>query len=315
MSGERFLVTGAMGCIGAWVTKLLLDEGVAVATFDLSDDDRRLRQIIDPDAMGRIERILGDITDNRQVFEAISGRSHVIHLAALQIPFCQANPPLGAAVNVTGTVNVFEAVKDHGAQHLVYASSLAVYGHPRNYEVDTLPPDAPRLPETLYGVYKVANEGTAVVYWQDYHVPSIGIRPYTVYGPLRDQGVTAQPTLAIEAAVRGEKYHIEYGGFAGFQFAPDVARLLIMAARTEPFGADVYSLRGDITSIDEFVRVVAEVTGSTGITHGDDPLPLPHGAEDGPLRDRLGEVPHTPLREAITITADFFAERGRHGAS
>jgi nucleoside-diphosphate-sugar epimerase len=315
MVTERFLVTGALGCLGAWVTKLLLDEGVDVATFDLSTDDRRLRQIIDPDGLDRIERIVGDITDRAQVADAFEGRSHVVHLAALQVPFCKANPPLGAAVNVTGTINVFEAVKDRGIEHLAYASSVAVYGHPSRYDVDVVPPDAPRLPETLYGVFKVANEDSAGVYWQDHQVPSIGLRPYTIYGPLRDQGLTSQPTLAIEAAVRDERYNIEYGGVSSYQFAPDVARLFIMSARAEPSGADVYSLRGDIVPMDEFVGAINDVTGAAGVTHGDRGLPFPSGADDGPLRERFGDVPHTLLREAIAITAEFFRERERDGTS
>jgi UDP-glucuronate 4-epimerase len=315
MGSDRFLITGAMGCIGAWVTKLLLDDGATVAIFDLSTDDRRLRAIIDAEMLATVERIPGDITDVDQVSAAAVGRTHIVHLAALQVPFCLANPPLGAAVNVTGTVNVFQAAKEHGIANLAYASSLAVYGHPRNYSVSILPPDAARLPETLYGVFKVANEDTAKVYWQDDHVPSIGIRPYTVFGPLRDQGVTAQPTLAIEAAVRREDYHIQYGGVAGFQFAPDVAKVLTMAARTPPVGAEVYSLAGDIVSLAEFVDVVADVTGFAGITHGDDPLPFPDGADDAPVRQRLGEVPHTALRAAIAATAAFFEEGGGRGES
>ena len=315
MAHERFLVTGALGCLGAWVTKLLLDEGVDVATFDLSTDDRRLRQIIDPAGLDRIERIVGDITDRAQVAAAFEGRTHVVHLAALQVPFCKANPPLGAAVNVTGTINVFEAVKDRGIAHLAYASSVAVYGHPSRYDVDVVPPDAPRLPETLYGVFKVANEDSAAVYWRDDGVPSIGLRPYTIYGPLRDQGLTSQPTLAVEAAVAGKPYHIEYGGASSYQFAPDVARLFIMSARADPSGADVYSLGGDTVSMADFVSVINEVTGATGITHGDQPLPFPSGADDEPLWERIGDVPHTPLAEAIAITAEFFRERGRDGTS
>jgi nucleoside-diphosphate-sugar epimerase len=315
MGSDRFLITGAMGCIGAWVTKLLLDDGATVAIFDLSTDDRRLRAIIDAEMLATVERIPGDITDVDHVSAAAAGRTHIVHLAALQVPFCRADPPLGAAVNVTGTVNVFQAAKEHGIANLAYASSMAVYGHPRNYGVNILPPDAARLPETLYGVFKVANEDTATVYWQEDHVPSIGIRPYTVYGPLRDQGVTAQPTLAIEAAVRGDDYHIEYGGVAGFQFAPDVARVLTMAVRAAPDGAHVYSLAGDIVSMGEFVDVVSDVTGSATITHGDDPLPFPDGADDGPLRQRLGELPHTPLRDAVAVTAEFFKNGGQLGAS
>ncbi|MEE8457857.1 MAG: NAD(P)-dependent oxidoreductase [Acidimicrobiia bacterium] len=315
MDNERFLITGAMGCIGAWATKLLLDGGAHVAIFDLSTNDRRLREIIPASDMATIERITGDITDGDQVRDAVEGRTHIIHLAALQVPFCRANPPLGAAVNVTGTVNVFEAAKYHGIPHLAYASSLAVYGHPRHYTDTILPPDAPRLPETLYGVFKVANEDTARIYWHEDEVPSVGIRPYTVFGPLRDQGVTAQPTLAIEAAVRGEDYHIQYGGVAGFQFAPDVAKVLTMAARTTPGGADVYSLAGDIVSVADFVAIVADVTGVDSITHGDDPLPFPDGADDTPLRQRLGEVPHTPLPDAIAATAAFFERGGGRGAA
>jgi nucleoside-diphosphate-sugar epimerase len=310
---ERFLITGAMGCIGAWTTKLLLDGGAHVAIFDLSANDRRLKEIIPPGDMATIERITGDITNGDEVRDAVEGRTHIIHLAALQVPFCRANPPLGAAVNVTGTVNVFEAAKHHRIPHLAYASSLAVYGHPRNYPEAILPPDAPRLPETLYGVFKVANEDTAGIYWQDDDVPSVGIRPYTVFGPLRDQGVTAQPTLAIEAAVRQENYHIQYGGVAGFQFAPDVAKVLTMAARTTPGGAEVYSLAGDIVSLAEFVDIAADVTGFDGITHGEDPLPFPDGADDTPLRQRLGEVPHTALPAAIASTAAFFERGGGHG--
>ena len=52
-------------------------------------------------------------------------------------------------------------------------------------------------PRTLYGVYKLANEGTARVYWQEDGVASVGLRPFSVYGPGRDQGLTAGPTLAM----------------------------------------------------------------------------------------------------------------------
>lgn len=306
MIGERFLVTGAMGCLGAWVTRLLLEDGATVSTFDLSDDDRRLRQILDENQFGLVNQIKGDITDFDQVAGAVNGRTHVVHLAALQVPLVRANPVVGAAVNVSGTVNVFEAVKQAGISHLSYASSTAVYGHPSNYDERILAADAPRLPETLYGVFKVANEDTAKVYWNESQVPSIGLRPYTVFGPGRDQGVTAAPTLALEAATRGVSYHIPYGGVAGFNFAPDVARTFIAASRAKPEGGVSYSMAGDIVSVADYVQLCHEVTGTSGITFGDDPLPFPDGLDDTPLRDRLGGVPHTPLKDAITATADFF---------
>ena len=306
MPSEHFLVTGGMGCLGAWVSRLLLEEGVGVTTFDLSGDDRRLRELMGDDDVALVEQLNGDLTDAGQVAEAISGKTHVIHLAALQVPLVRADPLAGAAVNVIGTVNVFEAVRQQGIEHLSFASSAAVYGHPRNYANNVVKSDAPRLPETLYGVFKVANEDTAKVYWAENGVASIGLRPYTVYGPGRDLGVTAAPTLALEAATRGEPYHIPYGGVASFNYAPDVAATFIAAARAEPESGVTYSIGGSLASVSEFVEMCHEVTGTSGITHGDDPLPFPEGLDGTALEERLGSVPLTPLREAIAQTAEFF---------
>ena len=61
-------------------------------------------------------------------------------------------------------------------------------------------------PGTLYGVYKRANEGTAHVYWADHGVASVGLRPHTVFGPGRDQGLTSAPTTAMLAAACGRPY-------------------------------------------------------------------------------------------------------------
>ena len=63
----------------------------------------------------------------------------------------------------------------------------------------------PLLPRTLYGVYKQANESTAKVYYQDHDLSSIGLRPYVIYGPGRDQGMTSTPTKALLAVARGRK--------------------------------------------------------------------------------------------------------------
>jgi UDP-glucuronate 4-epimerase len=218
---ETWLVTGALGCIGAWTVATLVREGAGVVAFDIATDDRRLRLIATPEELARVTFARGDITQLETVERALTehGVTHVVHLAALQVPFCKADPVLGAQVNVTGTVNVFEAAKRRALETTIaYASSAAVY--------DGRGEIAPR---TLYGVYKVANEGTARVYRQEDGVASIGLRPFSVYGPGRDQGLTAGPTLAIESAVRGEPYRIAFGGRTQFHYAPDVARAFVRA--------------------------------------------------------------------------------------
>ena len=61
--------------------------------------------------------------------------THIVHLAAVLMPFCQANPVAGGLVNVIGTLNLFEAARDSGREvRIVYASSSAVWGPGEAYE-------------------------------------------------------------------------------------------------------------------------------------------------------------------------------------
>ena len=131
MSSEHFLVTGAYGCIGTWVVRQLVQENAAVTAFDLASEGHRWGLVMTPDEAQSVERVSADISDITALERALDGGgvTHVIHLAALQIPFCRADPPLGARTNVLGTVNVFEAVKRRADRihQVVYASSIAAY--------------------------------------------------------------------------------------------------------------------------------------------------------------------------------------------
>jgi UDP-glucuronate 4-epimerase len=313
MTGERFLVTGGMGCLGAWVVRQLITEGVDVTTFDISDDDSRLRLVLEEAELADVRKLHGDLTDADQVLAAVAEATHVIHLGALQIPLVKARPTVGSAVNVTGTVNVFEAALASGLEHLVFTSSVAAYGPPGDYDADLLPATAARKPQTLYGAFKVANEDTAKVYWLDHGVASVGLRPHSVYGLARDQGVTSYPSVAILEAVRGREYHIGYDGTYAFHYAPDVARLLIDSARTESEGAEVYGIGGTVAPVSEFVNAIADATGFSGITFGGDPLPLPQGMDDSTLQARLGSFGYTPLGDAVAETAELFRQAIQDG--
>src|SRR5690242_8198486 len=113
MPNEHFLVTGAFGCIGAWVVRVLIEDGAAVTTLDVAGNPHRLRLIMSDEEIAQVNQITGDITGYDCVERALkdSGATRIIHLAALQVPFCKATPVLGAQVNVVGTVNIFEAAK------------------------------------------------------------------------------------------------------------------------------------------------------------------------------------------------------------
>jgi UDP-glucuronate 4-epimerase len=302
---ERFLITGALGCIGAWSCAQLVREDVPVVVYDLGTSIKRLELIMSPEELESLTLIQGDVTSLEQLEETITdhGITHIVHLAAMLLPLVKADPPRGAAVNVVGTTNIFEAAKRQRVRGISYASSAAVYG----------PTAGPRIedagaPTTLYGVFKLANEGTAQVYFADDGVGSVGLRPYVVYGPGRDNGLTADPTLAMAAAARGEGYEMRWGGRCQLQYAEDAARIFIASARAEHGGASAFNLGGPSSHMSEVVtaieRAVPELAGR--VTFDDVQLPFPEEMDAGALEDVIGPVEWTSLEEGTRQTIEHY---------
>jgi nucleoside-diphosphate-sugar epimerase len=304
---ERFLVTGVLGCLGAWVARAVLADGDEVVGYDLGEDAARLRLVLGDDDADRVTLVRGDITDLEALERAIDDHAitRVVHLAALQVPFVRANPPLGMRVNVAGTVNVFEAVSSRldRIPGVVYASSSAVYSAS---DPSPAPESGGTTPGTLYGVSKLADEGMARVYAADEGLPSIGLRPYVVYGPGRDQGMTSGPTMAMLAAARGQPYAIGYSGTAEYDYAPDVARAFVMAAGVEREGAAVYNAPGVAAAMEDVVAAITAVVPDAAITWGGDPLPFPPELEAIGFDQDVGPFPRTPLEAGVAATIEHF---------
>jgi len=317
MTNDRFLVTGALGCIGAWTLRNLVREDIPVAVLDLGKNHQRLELIMSPEEIARIQFITGDISDLNVVESAIkdSGANRIIHLAALQLPFCKADPSLGARVNVVGTVNMFEAAKRAGIHQLVFASSTAVYGVSEEYPEGPLQHDAELKPRSHYGVYKQANEGTARIYWMDDQVASIGLRPYVVYGAGRDQGMTSTPTVAMLAAVSGKPYRISYGKRYCFQYGDDVAKCFIRCARTPFNGAEVFNIGGPSVSTTQVIDAIEKVEPASHgkITFDDVPLPFPEEVDSSALEKVIGSLPYTPLEQGVAETMGIFRKALKDG--
>jgi UDP-glucuronate 4-epimerase len=316
---ERFLLTGALGCIGAWVAKNLVQAGTPPVILDIGGEPRRLRQLMSDAELAQITFVNGDVTDLATVESTLDTYhiTNIIHLAALQVPFCRANPPLGAHVNVVGTVNMFEAAnrrKDR-INKIVYASSVAVYDAADGDASGSVAHGSVGHPTTLYGVYKQANEGTARVYWHDYQFPSIGLRPYIVYGTGRDQGMTSTPTKAMFAAAVGQSYHIPFGGRADYHYADDVAKTFIACARVPFAGAEIFNLRGSIATMPEVIAAIEAVAPDVAgkITYTDKGLPFPDEYEASPLQALLGTLPYTPLAQAVHDTVARYRDLTTRG--
>ena len=307
---ERFLVTGVLGCLGAWVARAVLADGDDVVGYDLAEDSARLRLVLGDDAE-RVVLVRGDITDLDALGSTLDEQriTRVVHLAALQVPSVRANPPLGMRVNVAGTVNVFEAVSKRldRIPAVAYASSAAVFSA---FDPSPAPESGGAAPSTLYGVSKLADEGVARVYAADCGLPSIGLRPYVVYGPGRDQGMTSGPTMAMLAAVRGEPYAIGYSGTAQYDYAPDVARAFVMAAGALREGASVYNTAGVAAPVEDLVGAIRAVVPGAEITWGGDPLPVPAELEAVGFDRDVGPFPRTPLGAGVAATIAHFRAAG-----
>ena len=300
-------MTGGFGCIGSWAALQLLEGGHEVAIFDLRRDLHRLELLMEPERLESIRFIAGDVTDPEAVYAAAEGfgADRLLHLAALQVPLCRADPIKGALVNVVGMLSVFEAARRLGGRvaRVVYASSAAVHGPVEGVGPPVL--DEVRLaPLTHYGAFKVCNELNARVYWLDHGISSVGLRPWTVYGVGRDFGMTSEPTKAIKAVAAGRDYRISYGGLQDLQYVEDVAGAFVRALDAPFEGADAFNVRGDVVPIETFVATLQEVIPKAigRVTHAANQLPIAPSLDDARLQARLGPLPRTPLGAGIAET-------------
>jgi nucleoside-diphosphate-sugar epimerase len=308
----RYLITGGKGFIGAWIVKELVEGGDRPVVFDIDSGSQRLDALLATDQLAGLNFVQGDVTQLSDLERAVAehGITHLLHLAGLQVPGCAANTIRGALINVVGTLNVFEVARRRRdlIQRVIYASSAAVFGPEEYYGAARVPEDAALFPGTHYGVFKQCNEGNARVYFQNDGISSAGIRPWAVYGVGRDQGVTSGPTKALKAAVLGRPYTIHFTGAVDLQYVRDTARIFIRCAESAPPGARVYTPRGSVVHMEEFIATLERILPrARGLIKAEGKaLPIAADLDDSALERDFGSVPRTPLEAGIRETAEIF---------
>lgn len=313
----RVLVTGAQGCIGSWVVKQLLERGDEVVIYDLEPHPVRLAKIASPRQIAKLKTVPGQIEDVTTVKNLVKDEeiTHIVHLAAVLMPYCQARPVMGGLINVIGTLNVFEAARDAGRPvRIVYASSSAVWGPEHAYEHKKLSEDDPLKPSTHYGVFKQANEGNARVFYATSGISSIGLRPWAVYGFGRDLGLTADPTLAMRAVVYNEPFQIRLSGFMDMQYVEDVAATFVGSLHAPLEGAHVFNLAGEVISMENLIALINRVRPGAAelLTNHGPQVPVAYQMDDAQLRQHVPGLPKTTLEEGIRKTIEWF-EREKNG--
>lgn len=233
-----YLVTGAAGFIGSFLSKALLAQGCRVIGIDNLNDyyDTELKnsRLAGLTPFAHFKFIKGDISDKDSVektFDAYRPQV-VINLAAQAgVRYSIENPDVYMQSNVIGFYNILEACRHYPVTHLIYASSSSVYGS--NQKVPFEETDSVDHPVSLYAATKKSNELMAHTYSHLYHIPATGLRFFTVYGPM------GRPDMA-------------YFGFADKYFAGDSIKIF----NNGDFDNDLYR---DFTYIDDIVEGIVRL--------------------------------------------------------
>ncbi|GAA3323915.1 NAD-dependent epimerase/dehydratase family protein [Paeniglutamicibacter sulfureus] len=205
----KVLITGGAGFIGSNLSRILLDFGTAdeVRVFDdLSTGSLDNLEGID------VQFIKGTLLDFEALSAAAEGMDSIVHLGAIpSVPRSVANPRASHDANTTGTLNVLEAARARGVDHVVVASSSSVYGSnpklPKN-EDDYTRPMSP------YAVSKLATESYALAYQSSYGLKTLAFRFFNVYGPGQAAGhaYAAVVPKFIDAALAGRPLEVHGDG-------------------------------------------------------------------------------------------------------
>lgn len=324
MHCQTILITGGYGCIGAETAKWLLrnsDAAVIICSRTVSDDrTERVFRDVDRD---RVRAVKVDVTDQQELHEILVTHqvTHVVHLAALQTPDCNAYRNLGLQINVGGTLNLIEAMKASGLRlkRFVFASSIAVYGSRASYPAGRVPMLADPRPVNLYGAWKLAGEQLSRLFGEETGTPTLSLRPGVLFGPGRDAGLTSSPTTAMKQLALGRPYEIPFRSRQDYLFAPDVGAAVGNAV-LEPFeGHGVFTLPSRTLATPEIVASMRRAASGMGladrfqITVGDQEVPFICDLEYEPFRQAFPKVPHTPLDEAVRKSLEVFLEQARLG--
>lgn len=321
-SPRRWLVTGCAGFIGSHLLQALLQAGQSVRGLDsfATGHKRNLedvRRAVGDAAWAKFEFIEGDVRDPEVCLVAARAVDVVLHEAALGSVGLSIDDPLYShAVNVTGTVNILNAVRASGAR-LVYAASSAAYG-----DCEDVPAKEDRIGRALspYGLGKYINELYADVFARNYGVEAIGLRYFNVYGPRQDPNGPYAAVIPkwIDALFSGQPVFINGDGEStrDFCYVQNVVKANLLAALTETTGVGkVFNVAGgQETTLTNLYALLTDALQRRGVSVPAvaiyrDALPgevRRSRADIGLIRKELGYQPEVTLLDGLNRTVDWF---------
>ena len=282
---QNILVTGGAGFIGSNIVEALLkDERVGIVRVLDSFVTGFKKNLEEFHSNERFELVEGNITDFDTCLKACKGINLITHQAALgSVPRSIASPLITNDVNITGTLNIFQAAVKMGVKRVVFAASSSTYGDSKGL---------PKVEHTIgrplspYAVTKYVNELYADVFAKTYDFEFIGLRYFNIFGPKQDPdgSYAAVIPLFFKAALENKGPYINGDGSYSrdFTYVANAVQANILGLFTENEEAvnQIYNVAcGERTTLNELWKNIKETCGTS--------------AEATYRDNRIGDVPHS----------------------
>lgn len=330
----KYLVTGAAGFIGFYVSQRLLSAGHSVIGIDNLNDyydvNLKLARLAQLENKVGFEFIKLDLADREGMAALFAEQrfERVIHLAAQAgVRYSIENPLAYADANLIGFVNVLEGCRLNKVGHLLYASSSSVYGLNKKQPFST--DDSVDHPVSLYAATKKANELMAHTYSHLYKIPTTGLRFFTVYGPW------GRPDMALfkftKAILAGQNIDVYNHGEMrrDFTYIDDIAEAIVRlqdvipqsdpdwtvedgspASSSAPYS--VYNI-GNSNPV-KLMTYISALEKALGMVAGKNMLPMQPGdvhetsADTSPLAKAIDFKPETPVEQGVQRFVDWYRD-------
>jgi NAD dependent epimerase/dehydratase len=264
LKNRKVLVTGADGFIGSHLVEELVKAGARVRAFVYYNSFNSCGWLdtLPKEVFESLEIFSGDIRDPNGVRKACADIEIVFHLAALiGIPYSYHSPDTYIDTNIKGTLNVLQAARDLGVEHVLHTSTSEVYGTAQFVPITE---EHPLQGQSPYSASKIGADQLALSFYRSFNTAVTVIRPFNTYGP-RQSARAIIPTIITQIASGKKKIQIgDLTPTRDFSFVLDTARGFIAAAgNSQSFGEVVNLGSGFEISVGETATLIQELMSTS----------------------------------------------------
>ncbi len=329
---HTIFITGGTGCIGSvTIYKLLQSKEVGkIVIATRSNNPDPLKLWLGDTLDSRLEFMTLDVSDYQSIEKVVLkvNPTHIIHLGAYQSPDCSRDHIGGMEINTGGTMALFDvAEKLENLQRFVFASSAAVYGMRSMYSEDDIEEDARLAPPNHYGIWKLAGEHLARLFYDNTKVSTVCLRINTTYGKGRDKGKTSAPTNALKAIAMGAvsneiiPFEMPYQGRENYHFVEDVGHHFATCTLEDYEGFNAFNIKGKTIAIEEFLNIADKQANALGIgafvklsiAENAEPNLFVHDLNHKKIDYAFKDLPLTSIDEGVRGSLEQFLEMAKNG--